>query len=75
VKLEIARALFITAALGVSAVAATAWAEPVPQVLSGLTAHTDCAVPANVRNKMLAQARPDQDLLLVLFGLSQALKS
>jgi Mg2+/citrate symporter len=73
VKLEIARGLFLIAALSTSVMALTAWAEPTPQVLSGLSPQSDCRVPANARRNMLVQ--PDQDLLLVIFSLSQALKS
>ena len=75
VKLEIARGLFLIAALSTSVMALTAWAEPVPQVLSGLSPQSHCRMPANARSKMQAPARPDQDLLLVMFSLSQALKS
>jgi hypothetical protein len=75
VKLEIARGLFLIVALVLSAVSVQAWSEPQPQILSGLTPPSNCRVPANAYNKMRAQVRPDQDLLLVMFSLSQALKS
>lgn len=74
-KLEIARSLFLIAALSTSVVALTAWAEPSTQILSGLSPKNDCRIPANARSKMQTPAQPDQDLLLVMFGLSQALKS
>jgi hypothetical protein len=74
-KLEIARGLFLFTALGISVAAVLAWSEPRPQILSGLSPQIDCRVPANAHNKMRAQVRPDQDLLLVMFSLSQALKS
>ncbi len=74
-KLEIARGLFLITELSTSVVALTAWSEPTPQVLSGLSPQSHCHMPANARSKMLAPARPDQDLLLVMFSLSQALKS
>jgi hypothetical protein len=76
VKLEmIARGLFLVAALSAGVAAAAVWAEPAPQVLSGLSSQSDCRVPANARRKMRAQEQPDQDLLLVIFSLSQAFKS
>lgn len=66
-KLEIARGLFLVAALGVASVAAAAWHEPRTQVLSAKQG--SCPLPAKVQAQV--QFRPDQDLLLFLFGLSQ----
>ncbi|MWV11588.1 hypothetical protein F3I62_05710 [Pseudomonas sp. R-28-1W-6] len=76
-KLEIARGLFLVGALGVTALAAAAWQEPEPVVLD--TQHSSrqyCPQPAVARNKALVpQVRPDSDLLLVMFGLSQNLNA
>ena len=66
-KLEIARGLFLVAALGVASLAAAAWQEPGPEVLSARDGH--CPLPPKARAQV--QVRPDQDLLLFLFGLSQ----
>lgn len=72
-KLEIARGLFLVGALGVTALAAAAWQEPEPMVLEvQQSSRQYCPQPAVARNKPLApQVRPDSDLLLLMFGLSQ----
>ncbi len=72
-KLEIARGFFLVSALGVCAFAALAWSEPEPLVLSGLSSQDYCRLPGNARFEQ--QARPDEDLLLLMFGLSQCMKS
>jgi hypothetical protein len=73
--LKIARGVFLLAALAIGALAMHTWSEPRPQILSGLSALNDCPVPSNARDKMQAQVQPDKDLLLVMFSLSQALRS
>ncbi|VXB38328.1 conserved hypothetical protein [Pseudomonas sp. 8AS] len=72
-KLEIARGLFLVGALGVTALAAAAWREPEPMVLEAQQSSRQyCPQPAVARNKLLvSQVRPDSDLLLLMFGLSQ----
>lgn len=72
-KLEIARGLFLVGALGVTALAAAAWREPEPMVLDAQQSSRQyCPQPTVARNKALtSQVRPDSDLLLVMFGLSQ----
>lgn len=72
-KLEIARGFFLVAALGVCSFAAMAWSEPAPAVLSGLGGQEYCRLPGNARVE--EQARPDQDLLLLMFSLSQGMRS
>ena len=72
-KLEIARGFFLAGALGITSFAAIAWSEPAPAVLSGLSSQAYCRLPTN--RPAEEQARPDQDLLLLMFGLSQGLKS
>ncbi|TDF86713.1 hypothetical protein [Pseudomonas sp. H9] len=71
-KLEIARGLFLVAALGVATAAVAAWEEPGPVVFS----HCDNAVqcPAPKVLKPQTSATPDHDLLLFLFGMSQGLR-
>ncbi|HBX57519.1 hypothetical protein [Pseudomonas sp. UBA2684] len=71
-KLEIARGLFFVAALGVASIAAAAWQESSPEVLTqnGLGY---CPLPPQAR--VVEQLRPDQDLLLFMFGLSQGMRS
>lgn len=70
----LSRVFFLLAALSIGAVAVAAWVEPAPKVLSGWGPQSECRVPANARRKILAQVQPDQDLLLVIFSLSQAFK-
>ena len=72
-KFEIARGFFLVGALGVCSFAALAWSEPEPLVLNGLSSQEYCRLPGNARVEQ--QARPDQDLLLLMFGLSQGMKS
>ncbi|MGE8496153.1 MAG: hypothetical protein ACN6O6_01485 [Pseudomonas sp.] len=69
-KLEIARGLFLVAALGVASIAAAAWHEPQPEVLT-YKDRINCPMPANARTS--ETMRPDQDLLLLMFGLSQGM--
>ena len=71
-KLEIARGLFLVGALSVAFVAAAAWHESGPGVIS-LSERGFCPMPPQVRT---AQAlKPDEDFLLFLFSLSQGARS
>lgn len=71
-KLEIARGLFLVAALSVASLAAAAWQETSPQVIT-LNERGYCPLPPQART---AEAvRPDQDLLLFMFSLSQGMRS
>ncbi|MEG1041530.1 hypothetical protein [Pseudomonas sp. NUPR-001] len=69
-KLEIARGLFLLAALGVATAAVAAWEEPGPVVVS----HGDSAPLPRVA-KVQTPVSPDHDLLLFMFGMSQGLRS
>jgi hypothetical protein len=71
-KLEIARGLFLVAALGVASVAAASWYEPGTQVVS----QTDLGLqPLSPKPAMPNVAKsPDEDLLLFIFGLSQGVQ-
>ncbi|WP_166364353.1 hypothetical protein [Pseudomonas akapageensis] len=69
-KLEIARGLFLVAALAVATVAMAAWEEPGPVVLRS-AGH--CPVPPVAKAQVAV--RPDQDLLLFMFGLTQGMRS
>ena len=71
-KLEIARALFLLAALAVTTAAVAAWEEPRPLVFSKAEVGGLCAVPHEVKQQVRVQ--PDNDLLLFLFGLRQGLR-
>ncbi|MDP3815315.1 hypothetical protein [Pseudomonas sp.] len=67
-KLEIARGLFLVAALSVASIAAAAWHEPGTQVISQ---SEQGASPASAQVRTESSARPDHDLLLFIFSLSQ----
>ncbi|KXK70459.1 hypothetical protein BC89_13515 [Pseudomonas monteilii] len=73
-KLEIARALFLVAGLAVTTVAVAAWEEPKPTVFSKAELADQCALPRDVKPQQQAEAAPDQDLLLFLFGMRQGLR-
>lgn len=66
-KLEVTRSLLLIGALGVATLAAAAWHEPSPSVISSRA--DSCPVPPKMRHKQ--EVSPDQDLLLFLFGMSQ----
>lgn len=71
-KLEIARGIFLIAALGVASLAAAAWHEPGPVMLGNAGGLEHCPLPrkASAGKQQLA---PDKDLLLFMFSLSQSL--
>ena len=71
-KLEIARGLFLVGALSVVSLAAAAWQEATPQVISENAAGL-CMIPPHAH--ATDTLSPDQDLLLLMFGLSQGLRS
>ncbi|WP_313089277.1 hypothetical protein [Pseudomonas sp.] len=75
-KLEIARGLFLIGALGVASLCAAAWSEPDARVVSRVVSRAElssaCSVP-RVARVSLAEAQPDHDLLLLMYGLSQSL--
>jgi hypothetical protein len=73
-KLEITRGLLLIGALGVATLAAAAWHEPGPSVISSKSGLDSCPMPANLRAKQ-QDIRPDHDLLLFLFGMSQGSKA
>lgn len=70
-KLEIARGLFLVAALGVTSIAFAAWSEDSPQVITGFS-QGYCPMP--VSQRMDQQTKPDHDLLLFMFGMSQPVR-
>lgn len=74
-KLEIARGLFLVGALGVASLAAAAWHEPEFSVVDGSEGQSYCPAPPRMRATLHTQLQPDQDLLLLMFGLSQGLRS
>jgi hypothetical protein len=75
-KLEIARGLFLVGALAVASMAVAVWEQPRSQILSA--SHNTSTVGAHCPLPRVAKAtdaiRPDNDLLLFMFGLSQGMK-
>lgn len=72
-KLEIARGLFLAAALSVASLAAAAWQEARPQVITTLNERGYCPLPPQARAS--ERLKPDTDLLLFMFSLSQGARS
>ncbi len=68
-KLELARGLFVVGALGVASIAMAAWEQPGTQILSAVHGEGRCPLPRVAKAE--SSVRPDQDLLLLMFGLSQ----
>ncbi|MDH0095137.1 hypothetical protein L1F06_020540 [Ectopseudomonas hydrolytica] len=74
-KLETARGLFLGLALSVTAIAAAAWQEPGPRVVDGHDCKTEQHCPnAPLRKQIQPAVKPDANLLLLMFGLSGAMK-
>ncbi|WP_430446371.1 MAG: hypothetical protein ACQZ2J_02420 [Pseudomonas piscis] len=71
-KLEIARGVFLAGALAVASLAVVAWEQPRTQVLSAAKGDAHCPLPRVA--KVSTAAKPDHDLLLFMFGMSQGLK-
>lgn len=71
-KLEIARGLFLLAALGVAIGCALAWSEPEARVVARSDVLDHCPVPRLVKASAV-DTRPDGDLLLFIYGMSQGL--
>ncbi len=71
-KLEIARGLFLVGSLGVASLCAAAWSEPDAKVVARSDLGSHCAMPRGAR-VALTDVRPDHDLLLFMYGLSQSL--
>jgi hypothetical protein len=69
-KLEIARGLFLLGALGIASLALAVWEQPRTQVLSAV--HGQCLLPRVA--KMSIPAKPDHELLLFMFGMSQGMR-
>lgn len=73
-KLEFARGLFLAGSLGVASLCAAAWSEPGAKVVARSDVSDHCPLPRMAQAPM-SEARPDQDLLLFMYGLSQSLVS
>ena len=73
-KLEIARGVFLIGALGVASLCAAAWSEPDAKIVARSALSDHCPVP-RIAPGFVSESRPDHDLLLYMFGLSQGLVS
>lgn len=76
-KLEITRGIFLVAALSVTAIATAAWQEPAPRIVlaSDCNASEAPCPKAPKRTFVRAQAEVDGNLLLLMYGLSHAMKA
>ncbi len=71
-KLEVARGVFLVGALGVAALALAVWEQPRMQVLSAVQGDGQCLLPRIA--KASGTSKPDHDLLLFMFGMSQGMR-
>ncbi|MCE0461867.1 MULTISPECIES: hypothetical protein [Pseudomonas] len=71
-KLEIARGVFLVGALAVTSMAVAVWEQPRSQILSA--SHSDAHCPLPRVAKASEAVRPDHDLLLFMFSLSQGMR-
>ena len=68
-KLEITRAFSVLAAVAVFAAASVAWSEPSMTVLTAENGLGYC--PVHAPSAYLSEQQANEDLLLLMFGLSQ----
>jgi hypothetical protein len=74
-KAYIARGVFLAGSLGLAALATAAWQEPESGVFSAFENGKDCPLPQALKRKAMFEAKPDSDnLLLLMYGLSQSVK-
>jgi hypothetical protein len=74
-KLEIARSLFLVAGLGIASLALTVWEQPRPKILSAQQGEGQCPLPrVALVAKVQETKTPDQDLLLLMYGLVQGMR-
>ncbi|UQY35857.1 hypothetical protein K8U54_05030 [Pseudomonas fulva] len=71
-SLGVVRGLFLVAALSVSALAAASWYEPQPGVISS-NGRSYCLSP-ELKRVTPVSAQANQNLLLLVMGLSQGLR-
>ena len=71
-KLEMARGVFLVGALGLIMLCAAAWSEPDARVVARGELASYCPVPRLMQASPV-EARPDQDLLLFIYSMSQSL--
>ncbi|MDO7897150.1 hypothetical protein [Pseudomonas citrulli] len=71
-KLEIARGVFLVGALAVASMAVAVWEQPRSQIIGVSKADAQCPLPRVA--KVSEVTRPDDDLLLFMFSLSQGMR-
>lgn len=71
-KLEIARGLFLIGALAVTSMAVAVWEQPRSQILTASYTGEYCPLPRVAKASEVI--RPDDDLLLFMYSLSQGLR-
>lgn len=74
-NLQFARGLFFLGSLALATAAAAAWNEPGPGVLRAEYGQGICPFPKALKDSASAEAHPDHNLLLLMFGLTQGLRS
>lgn len=70
-KLEMARGLFLVAALATTTMAVAAWEQPATKVLSTPHGEGHCPLPRVAKAQQMKQ--PDHDLLLFVYSLAQGM--
>lgn len=74
-NLQIARSLFFLASLAVTTAAVAAWDQPRPGVLRAEDGQGLCLFPKAQKSEAAAEAQPGHNLLLLMLGLTQGLRS
>jgi hypothetical protein len=74
-NLQIARSLFLLASLAVATAAVAAWDEPRPGVLRAEEGQGLCQLPRTQKGEASAVVQPTHNALLLMFGLTQGLRS
>jgi hypothetical protein len=72
-KLEIARGVFLLAALGVATAAAAAWDQPRAGIIRADHGQGSCLIPRVLKSQV--SAKPDKDFLLFMFSMGQGVRS
>ena len=68
-KLEMARGLFVFAALATATLATAALQQPETKILSAQHGEGHCPLPRVIKNQVAV--KPDHDLLLLMYSLAQ----
>jgi hypothetical protein len=74
-NLQIARSVFFMASLALTTAAVAAWHEPRPGVVRVEDGQGLCAFPKAQKAESAAAAQPSHNLLLLMLGLTQGLRS